>query len=169
MDRHDASGRPKIVLRDAVGPEDCAAVREIVEGTGFFRPDEVAIAVELVEERLARGPSSGYRFVFAEADGAVAGYACYGPIACTVSSFDLYWIAVAPRFQRRGVGGMLMSAVESRIAAAGGSRIYADTSGRAQYAPTRAFYGRSGFECAARIKDFYAPGDDRVIYVKVLS
>ena len=34
----------------------------------------------------------------------VVGYACYGPIACTVASYDLYWIAVDPQFQRHGIG-----------------------------------------------------------------
>ena len=48
-------------------PDDIAAIRRIVASTGFFRPDEIAVAVELVEERLARGlEASGYHFVFAE-------------------------------------------------------------------------------------------------------
>lgn len=158
----------KIALRDVVRPEDCAAVRNIVERTGFFRGDEVAIAVELVEECLARGPASGYHFVFAENGDAMAGYACYGPTACTTASYDLYWIAVDPRFQRRGIGRLLMAAVESRIADAGGGRIYIDTSGKAQYASTCAFYEHHGFRCEARLADFYAPDDDRIIYVKIL-
>lgn len=158
-----------VVLREEVVPRDRDGVRVIVENTGFFRPDEVAIAVELVEEHLARGAASGYNFVFAELSDELAGYACYGPIACTVASFDLYWIAVDTRWQRHGIGRMLVEAVESRIAAIGGARIYIDTSGQAKYASTRAFYERSGFRCDARLPDFYAPGDDRVIYVKVLD
>jgi hypothetical protein len=47
--------------------------------------------------------------------------------------------------------------------------VYIDTSGRAQYASTRAFYEKNGYVCEARLKDFYAPGDDRVIYSKVLD
>jgi ribosomal protein S18 acetylase RimI-like enzyme len=140
-----------------------------VERTGFLRSDEVAVAIELIEERLARGPASGYHFVFADAGHVVAGYACYGPIACTAASYDLYWIAVDPRFQRQGIGHTLMTAVESRITAAGGKRIYIDTSGRPQYAPTRAFYERSGFSYEAKLRDFYGAGDDRVVYVKVLN
>ncbi|MEX0611695.1 MAG: GNAT family N-acetyltransferase [Pirellulales bacterium] len=122
-----------------------------------------------MDEHLARGAASGYHFVFAEVADLLAGYACYGPIACTTASFDLYWIAVDPRFQRQGVGRLLMAAVESRVAAAGGQRIYIDTSGRSQYGPTRAFYERSGFRCEARLADFYAPSDDRLIYVKVVG
>jgi len=169
MGHPDPISMTEIALRDEVKPGDRAAVRGIVERTGFFRPDEVAIAVELVAERLARGPASGYHFVFADAGDAVAGYACYGPIACTTASYDLYWVAVDPQFQRKGIGRLLVAAVESRIADAGGTRIYIDTSGRAQYAYTRAFYEGSGFRCEARLADFYATGDDRLIYLKTPS
>jgi ribosomal protein S18 acetylase RimI-like enzyme len=159
-----------ITFRDAVSPRDRDVVRSIIERTGFFRPDEVAVAVELVDEHLSRGKASGYHFVFVETEtGDVAGYACYGPIACTVASFDLYWIAVEPAFQRSGIGRQLMAAVESRIADAGGRRIYIDTSSKPQYAPTRAFYEQSGFRCEARLADFYAPGDDRLIYFKIVN
>ena len=150
-------------------PTDRDAVRRIVDRTGFFRPDEVDVAVELVEERLSRGPASGYHFVFAQADDSVVGYACFGPIACTLASFDLYWIAVDPQHQGQGIGHRLMNAAEVRIAEAGGQRIYIDTSGQPKYAPTRAFYERTGFRCDARLADFYAPGDDRIIFVKVLG
>jgi ribosomal protein S18 acetylase RimI-like enzyme len=161
--------QPKVTLRDKVWPGDRDAVRAIVEGTEFFRPDEVAIAVELVEERLEHGEASGYYFVFADVGNAVAGYACYGPIACTIGSFDLYWIAVDPRYQRHGVGRLLMAKVESKIAEAGGRRIYIDTSGQHKYAPTRSFYEQNGFRMEARLADFYASGDDRIIYVKLIN
>jgi ribosomal protein S18 acetylase RimI-like enzyme len=165
----DASANLTYNLRCEVLPQDRTAVRALVERTGFFNRHEVDIAVELVDARLSDGVASGYEFVFADLDGALAGYACYGSIPCTEASFDLYWIAVEPAVQRLGVGRTLMEAVESQIAARGGKRIYIDTSGRDQYRPTRAFYERSGYYCEARLADFYAPGDDRVIYVKPLT
>ena len=115
------------------------------------------MAVELVDERLAKGAASDYQFVFAERDGEVVGYACYGPIACTVSSYDLYWVAVDPRVQRQGLGRRLVSEMETLVRQAGGSRVYLDTSSRDQYASTRAFYAAGGYQCAARLVDFYAP------------
>ena len=95
-------------LRSQVTPSDRDAVRRIVETTGFFRADEVDVAVELVDEALAKGEASGYHFVFAEVDGIVVGYACYGPIACTLGSYDLYWIAVDPSRQGQGIGQILL-------------------------------------------------------------
>jgi ribosomal protein S18 acetylase RimI-like enzyme len=155
-------------MRYDVAPSDREAVRTLVDRTGFFHGDEIDIAVELVDARLTNGVASGYEFVFADSPEALAGYACYGAIPCTAASFDLYWIAVDPHFQRQGLGRMLLEDVERQVAAKGGERIYIDTSGRDQYRRTRAFYERSGFCCEARLKDFYAPGDDRVIYVKNL-
>jgi len=155
-------------FRYQVEPADCQRVREIVESTGFFNPAEVAVAVELVEERLAKGPASGYRFVFAYCDGVAHGYACYGPIAGTLHSYDIYWIAVHQTFRRRGLGAVLLAHAEQCIRREGGQRAYVETSSREQYVPTRRFYERHGYAREAQLKDFYAPGDDKVIYVKVL-
>jgi len=161
-------------FRTEVGLEDGKAVAELVEATGFFNPAEVAIAAELVEARLAAGDASGYFFVLAdEAGGAqspsrLLGYTCYGPIDGSEGSFDLYWIAIHPDRQGHGLGRVLMQQAEERIAAMGGRRVYVETSGRAQYEPTRAFYSRLGYVCEARLRDFYGTGDDKLFFVKAL-
>jgi ribosomal protein S18 acetylase RimI-like enzyme len=152
--------------RYQIEPGDRELVRQIVESTGFFNPAEVAIAVELVEERLAKGPASGYHFILAQSAGRTCGYACYGPIAGTQASYDLYWIVVHRDFQFRGLGGTILAHTEERIHHEGGRRIWVETSSRDQYAPTRHFYERHGYHHEASLKDFYAPGDDKVIYVK---
>ncbi|MCR4415245.1 MAG: GNAT family N-acetyltransferase [Thermoguttaceae bacterium] len=143
-------------------------VRRIVESSGFFYPAEIEVAVELVDERLAKGLSSGYYFVFAECDGRTVGYTCYGPIAATVASYDLYWIAVEQSCRGKGMGRRLLTETERLIGAAGGRRVYIETSNRPQYLPTRAFYERCGYTIEAVLKDFYAPGDDKAIFVKAL-
>lgn len=169
--RAPASNDPSaaIVLRDVVRPADAERVRELVASTGFFTPGEIEVAVELVDERLRRGDASGYFFLFAEQAGTTVGYACYGPIACTVGSFDLFWIAVRPGEQRRGLGRSLVRAAEDRIAAAGGRRVYIETSSKPQYEPTRRFYERCGYRVEATLDDFYAPGDSKLVYGRVLG
>ena len=62
-----------------------------------------------------------------------------------------------------------MALAETEIVKAGGTRVYVDTSSRKQYAPTRTFYERVGYSKDALLEDFYAPGDGKVIYVKVLA
>ena len=158
-----------LTFRQEVLQSDAQHVRELTTSTGFFMDAEIDVAVELVEERLSKGESSGYYFVFAEQGGRVVGYTCFGPIPCTIASFDLYWIAVHDSCRGQGIGKALMRKSEECIAAIGGTRVYIETSSRAQYVPTRQFYFACGYQEAAVLADFYAPGDGKVIYLKVLG
>jgi ribosomal protein S18 acetylase RimI-like enzyme len=165
----DDAGLSDLSFRDKARGDDIETVREIVEATGYFTVSEVPVAVELVQDNLVKGEAdSGYSFIFAQLGGRTVGYLCYGLIPCTASSYNLYWIAVRPDAQRRGIGKALMREAERRVRAAGGTRIYIDTSYKAQYEDTRGFYQSLGYELDALLKDFYAPGDDKVIYRKVL-
>ncbi len=159
---------PRLRFRDEPMDGDRAAIRELTSATGFFSDEEVAVAVELVEARLAQGLASGYRFLFAERDDRLDGYVCYGRIALTQSSFDLYWIAVRPDAQRTGLGRRLMEVAEAKACVLGASAMYVETSSRPQYASTRTFYRRLGYLPAAELPDFYAPGDGKVIFAKQL-
>lgn len=155
-----------ITFRTDILPEDRERIREIVESSGVFSPAEVDIALELTDQGVRDGVRSGYHFLFAELHGEVAGYACYGPIAGTVGGFDIYWIAVQKNLQRVGLGTRLLEKTESLIEESGGRRIYIETSSRELYHPARSFYEAHGYERAAVLKDFYSPGDSKVIYVK---
>lgn len=156
-------------FREQVLPGDRVAVREIVASTGFFFDHEIDVAVELVDDRLHRGDASDYQFLFAEDESGVIGYVCFGPIACTAGSFDLYWIAVHQTHRGRGVGIELLRRTEHLIASRGGRRVYIETSSREQYLSTRKFYERCGYVAEAELRDFYAPGDGKVIYVRALD
>jgi ribosomal protein S18 acetylase RimI-like enzyme len=160
---------PDTTLREEPGPRDLVAVRELVAATGFFTPAEIEVAEELVRERLQRGVASGYFFLLADDDEGLAGYSCYGPIEATVDSWDLYWIAVHPRRRDQGLGTILLRETERRVATAGGRRVWVETSSRDLYVPTRAFYVRRGYAEVARLPDFYAPGDSKVILGRDLS
>jgi GNAT superfamily N-acetyltransferase len=160
---------PNVSFRDTVRCSDPEDIFRLAESSGIFYPEETAVARELAEERLIRGTSSGYDFLFAETNGAVIGYTCFGPIPFTQGRFDLYWIAVQKDLQGTGVGRHLLELTELRIQAMKGLRIYVDTSSRKPYAPTHRFYHSCGYHQEAVLMDFYAPGDDKIIYMKALS
>lgn len=148
---------------------DRPRVRELVVAAGNFNDAEVATAVELVDEALGKGDASGYFFLVLEEDAgerAVQGYACYGPVPLTVGTYDLYWIVVDPAAQGKGHGRRLLEAVERRIRDAGGRKLLIETSSQESYAGTIRFYERSGYELAARIRDFYKVGDDKLVFAK---
>jgi ribosomal protein S18 acetylase RimI-like enzyme len=155
-----------ITYREDVIQSDANRVSEMVTSTGFFNDEEIEIAVELVLERLNEGIKSGYLFLFAEIDNQVVGYSCYGPISGTVDSYDLYWIATDNKYRGQGIGKKLLFETEQRVAALGGNGLYAETASKPQYEPTRLFYEKNNYTIEARLKDFYAPDDDKLIYVK---
>ncbi|MFH0811312.1 MAG: GNAT family N-acetyltransferase [Pseudomonadota bacterium] len=159
----------KIIYREDAFPSDIQNVREIVESSRFFSEDEVEIAVELLKERLLKDVSSGYYFLFVEHSRKVIGYACFGPIPGTKWSYEIYWIAVHNDFRGLGMGKEILQRVERKIKAMEGKRIYVETSSREQYKPTHSFYENCGYKKESILQDFYAPGDDKVIYVKVCS
>jgi ribosomal protein S18 acetylase RimI-like enzyme len=159
----------RIIYRTEPTSEDAVAIERLVAATGFFTEEEVAIARELVDERLAKGTASGYEFILADLDGILVGYSCYGPIAGTDHSYDLYWIAVSPNQQRGGIGRQILAETEAVIGQRTKARIYIETSGKSQYQPTQSFYEKNGYVLEARLVDFYRDEDDKLIYVKAIK
>jgi len=156
-------------IRRELRSADGEPVQRLLEATGFFNPEEIAVAMELVTDRLALGDISHYRFLVAERDDRVVGYAAWGPIPGTAESADLYWIAVDPAAQGLGIGRALLAESERWMADEGRLRVYVETAGRVQYRPTRAFYVACGYDVAAIFEDFYSPGDAKVVFLKVLE
>jgi len=147
-------------------PADRERIEEITRAVGVFRADEVPVALEVFDGAV--GGSPDYLALGAELDGRLVGWICWGPTPCTLATFDLYWMAVDPAVQGAGVGSALVTEMERRLA--GIARlVVVETAGRPDYASTRAFYQARGYRAAAVIPDFYAPGDDQVVYVKKLG
>ena len=96
------------------------------------------------------------------------GYACYGPDAGNGSDvrsvLDRGAIAAA---QGKGIGTSLVREVERGLRKRGRANVASSKHRpRSDYANTRAFYARRGYTEAARVSDFYAPADDRIIFTK---
>jgi len=150
-----------------VGRAQRARLEQLTAATGLFRPDEVAIAVELLDDAL--GGDDAYRFLGAFSGDEFVGYACWGPTPGTSGTYDLYWIVVDPTRQGQGFGTQLLQAVENNLMTDDGRLVIVETSSRAEYEATRAFYERRGYARAAQIPGYYAAGDDLVIYLKDLT
>jgi ribosomal protein S18 acetylase RimI-like enzyme len=104
----------------------------------------------------------------AKVDGKTVGWVCYGETPCTLGTYDIYWLAVDPKTQGMGIGRKLMDFAEAGIKSAGGRIAIVETSGSERYRSTQIFYERIGYKEAARVEDFYAPGDAKVIYTKLV-
>lgn len=149
-------------------PPDRDPIIRFMKSTGFFHDGEIQVAREVLDDAIKGGATGHYQsFTLLERDEAV-GWICYGPTPCTIGTFDIYWIGVSPRHQGRGYGRTLLQLAERQIHKANGRLIVIETSGKKSYDSTRGFYLTTGFKEAARVPDFYASGDDRVIYTKAL-
>lgn len=172
---------------------DQARILEITAATGVFREEELGIAAEVFADAAAAAgraaatgdspsaqmpagstrppapqPNLPYYQLGAELDGRLVGWICWGATPCTEGTWDLYWLAVDPTTHGQGIGSALVEEMESLLR--GKARlITVDTSGRADYTPTRRFYEARGYKAVAVVPDFYAPGDDQVIFTKALS
>jgi ribosomal protein S18 acetylase RimI-like enzyme len=152
---------------------DRSRVAEILRSTGNFREEEVGVALELFDDSF---DGDDYVFLGAfkpsaddSADGRwrlADGFCCYGPSMSTDRTFDLYWIAVDRAAQGSGCGSALLEEVERRLEALHARMLVVETSSRSDYTATRGFYLKRGYVEAARVREFYAPSDDRIILTK---
>ena len=157
-------GTPGVVRPTRIG--DREEILSFVKATRFFRPNELEIADEVLTDAIAKGDESHYESYAVELDRKPAAWIAFGPTPCTIGTYDIYWIAVAPECQRLGFGRRLLAHAEDRIRRLGGRMVIIETSGRPIYEPTRGFYFKCGYRESGRIRDFYAPGDDKVIFSK---
>ena len=156
---------------------DRARVAELLASTKVFSRDEIAVALHLFDVSIADLAHPGaddakvrdYEFTGAFLGERLIGYACAGPTPATEGTFDLYWLAVDPASQGKGVGRALVREVERDLRSRGARLLLVETSSRPDYENTRAFYARCGYTEAARIKDFYAPADDRIMLTTRLT
>jgi ribosomal protein S18 acetylase RimI-like enzyme len=148
--------------------EDKLAIMQILRSTPEFKPAEVVIAEEVIDSYLDDPSGSGYYVLVAEIGPSVVGYVCYGPTPLTEGTWDMYWLAVAPEEQGRGIGKALLAIAEGNIREAQGRIVLIETSSTPEYERTRRFHHSQGYEVACRIGDFYAPGDDKLVFQKRL-
>jgi ribosomal protein S18 acetylase RimI-like enzyme len=157
------------VIVAPASPADEPAILAVARATEVFGPADLAVVAELFAAARRDGPASGYSFVVARLGREPVGFACYGPTPLTQGTFDLYWIAVARAAHGQGAGSALLAHVEQAVRAQGGRLLLIETESVPAYAGARRLYERHGWRLEARVRDFYAPGNDRLIYAKAIG
>ncbi len=155
-----------IIIRPLI-ERDREQIAGILERHHMFYPQEINVALELVDDVLEDPEKSDYYFYCAEGgDGQLAGYICFGPIPLTEHAYDLYWIAVERDAARTGVATRLLHAMEEYVVETGGKYIYIDTSSSPSYDAARRFYQKNGYQIKCVFDHFYRPGDHKVLFLK---
>ena len=146
--------------------KDKPRILEITDAVDIFTSVERDCVEELWDAYQYMDEAGGYVFLIYRDDGHALGYACFGRHSLTDGAFDLYWIAVDPAAQGRGIGRALLARVEAEIRYRNGYLVVVETSSAPPYAAARQLYQSSGYQCEAVIHDFYGRGDHLQVFVK---
>ncbi len=143
---------------------DIAALQAVLDATELFPS-------ELLPDMIAPffgADTPGNLWLSCEMEGSVIGLCYAQPEELTDGTWNMRAIAVAPAHQGQGAGAAITADLEQRLKTIGARVLIVDTSGTDDFAQTRAFYSKNGYETEARIRDFWAAGDDKVIFRKAL-
>ena len=132
-----------------------------------FSPEELPVAEEVIDAALLH-PGRDYTGLVIDIEGKVSGFVIYGPTPLTHGTFDMYWLMVAPELQGNGAGKALVQAAEADMVRNGARLAVIETSSTPIYETARQFYVKRGYTLTCRLANFYAPGDDKIIFIKQL-
>jgi GNAT superfamily N-acetyltransferase len=152
----------------ATRPDDTPTLVELARATGVFKQLEIQALREVLDDYHATNQAQGHRCVTAGGAGRIDGFAYYAPSSMADRAWYLYWIAVRPDLQARGLGGRLLRHAEDEARARDGRLLLIETSSLPHYDLTRKFYLKHGYAQDAVVHDFYADGDDMVVFAKRL-
>jgi GNAT superfamily N-acetyltransferase len=147
-------------------PEDTDALVAIAAGTGVFKPHEMVALREVIDDFFAVEKNNGHVAVTLEVNGKPAGFAYYAPTPMTDRTWHLYWIAVDKNVHAKGLGTRLLHHAEADLKKANGRILFIETSSLPHYELTRKFYLKHGYDQTGQMRDFYADGDDMVVFCK---
>ncbi|MBK1988289.1 GNAT family N-acetyltransferase [Sphaerospermopsis aphanizomenoides BCCUSP55] len=147
-------------------PEDTNALIAVAKTIGF-QPQELDYLRKMLFNYLKDGETESFWLTYAENE--PVGVAYCEPERMTHQTWNLLLIAIREDLQGQGRGGKLLDYVEQTLIERGGRMLLVETSGLPDFERTRSFYVKCGFQQEARIRDFYAEGDDKIVFRKVLN
>lgn len=156
-----------MLLRPAT-PQDTPLLTALANATGVFKPMEIEALREVLDDFHAVEITNGHFAVVGEDNSRIVGFAYYAPAYMTEQSWYLYWIAVDSTIHNKGYGGQILRKVEEHIHSLKGRMLFIETSSLKHYEATRQFYFKKGYELTGVLKEFYADGDDMVVFRKRL-
>jgi GNAT superfamily N-acetyltransferase len=149
-------------------PADTQSLLEVTAATRFFKPMEIDTLQEVLDDFHAANQQLGHRCFLSEIESRPVGFIYHAPAAMTENSWYVYWIVVHPDQQGHGLGGKLLRFAEDDARSLDGRVMFVETSSVAHYEPTRRFYLKQGYDLEATLRDFYAAGDDMIVFRKSL-
>ena len=144
---------------------DLDALTGIIYGCGLFSPEEAEGFAGSLPGLLA-DPAQHWRILKRGAEAVGAAYLSLDGMSGDV--WNLWFIALLPEARGDGGGTRLVSAAEEVVRAGGGRMLLVETSCANAQQAARAFYAARGYDEEARIRDYYAPGEAKVIFRRLV-
>jgi len=149
---------------------DRPALKDILQAQKHFKPPEIIVALEIIDLALTQRDPGDYSLYVAEGEeGEILGYICYGKAPLTDAVYDLYWIVVHPVFWNQGTGTFLLRYAEKDLKGRQARLVLIETSSLPLYETPRLFYLKHQYKELAKVKDYYAIGDHKLIFGKILT
>jgi ribosomal protein S18 acetylase RimI-like enzyme len=141
---------------------------KMADETGFFKEHEVQALREVLDDFHAENHVYEHKAYLLKDKDKKLGFVYYAPAPMTEGTWQLWWIVVQNDLQGRGLGGQMLKYVENHARELEGRVLFIETSSQEKYDPTRKFYLKYGYNLEARMRGFYAAGDDMMVYRKSL-
>ncbi|WP_337866503.1 GNAT family N-acetyltransferase [Ignavibacterium sp.] len=148
---------------------DVEGLEKLLKKIPNFNDAEVKVAMELIDITVNNPDQTDYNIFVYEEDGKILGYHCTGKRPLTDAVYDLYWIVADPEHSGKGIGKNLLEHAENFVKERKGRWILAETSSKDSYLSTQSFYLRNNYTILSEIKDFYAVGDNLLIFGKYFN
>lgn len=149
--------------------DDVVTTLEAAADCGLFTPEELPTLRASLERTLA-GTAGREEFWLADFDAAGSARGVTYCVAETMTDrvWNLLFIGVRTEDQDAGLGKGLLAAVEARLREEGQRMLVIETTGGEEFAGTRAFYRAQGYDEEGTVRDFYAAGEHKITFRKLL-
>jgi len=147
---------------------DKVSILNVAVDSGLFPAEHVGELSEMMDNQL-EAESVGHHWIVDEDEGQVLAAAYYAPEPLTDGTWNLYFIAVREALKGKGRGTALLQHVEDALCTAAQRILLIETSGIEGLELTRKFYLKHGYTEEARIREFYGPNDDKIVFWRKLN
>lgn len=153
----------------AATQKDTEALMSLCKAIGLFQPNELEELSAMLSSYFAGNLQGEHKWLVDDENGQLVSVAYYAEESFAYRVFNLLLIGVHPDYQREGRGSQLLRYVEEELTAKDIRILIVETSGLKSFAGTRAFYLKNEYDEEARIREFYKPGEDKIVFRKALN
>lgn len=152
-------------------PADAPTVVSLAVASELFGPDDAVIVETMMADYFAREHNSGHACAIDIDDisGEPLAVAYWEPAKATDRTWYLTMIGVRSDRHRQGRGAALLQHVEHQLRADGQRLLLVETSSTPVFDRARSFYRSRGYDQEARVRDYYEPGDDMILFRKDIT